>query len=80
MNLSGSLEYPDVPSWIRISGDFQGIAGQRGGTIKQVYENIVLNEFETAKKAATVSGTCYTSIIKCLNGTQDTAGGYVWHY
>lgn len=39
-----------------------------------------LKEYQSLKEAALESGIHYSSISKCLSGTQKTAGGYKWQW
>ncbi len=81
MNFQGSRAYSDVPCWIRISGDKQSIGiSSRNRRIKQKTNDEIVAVYPSAAVASVSSGTCYTSIIKCLNGTQNTAGGFGWSY
>ena len=49
--------------------------------ILQLNKNFnLINEFENAKIASTISKVEYSSIRKCLKGSAKTAGNFIWKY
>ncbi|MDD5065362.1 MAG: hypothetical protein PHQ35_11465 [Phycisphaerae bacterium] len=76
----GSREYNNVPSWLRISGDNQGIGGRKTGGVKQKQGDFVVSEYPDIGSAAIATCTSYEGIRRCLKGEQKTSGGFVWSY
>lgn len=58
----------------------KGIKNHLSRIILQIKNNIVINSFYGSGEASRTTGVDSSAILKCCNGTRETAGGFQWKY